>query len=191
MRSQLSCSLHRSPNDSGGDTSKRVRLMPGPTPHIELRTARAHASSGRTGRAERSRGKCPTLDIEKPPPAVPVHAGLLALVPMYAAYSYLVVDDTICIVDPHTYAIVDMIRARSNRLSRRSRRKVRSLFPANRCDASMLACRRIARGRTFASALLSEQKFRAAWSCSTFSTHLSPVLQSLQTMRISSSRTKW
>lgn len=34
---------------------------------------------------------------------------LLALVPMYAAYSYLVVDDTICIVDPDTYAIVDMI----------------------------------------------------------------------------------
>ena len=28
---------------------------------------------------------------------------------MYAAYSYLVVDDTICIVDPDTYAIVDMI----------------------------------------------------------------------------------
>ena len=34
---------------------------------------------------------------------------LLALVPMYAAYSYLVVDDTICVVDPDTYAIVDMI----------------------------------------------------------------------------------
>jgi hypothetical protein len=34
---------------------------------------------------------------------------LLALVPMYAAYSYLVVDDTICVVDPDTYAIVDVI----------------------------------------------------------------------------------
>ncbi len=34
---------------------------------------------------------------------------LLALVPMYAAYSYLVVDDTICVVDPDTYAVVDVI----------------------------------------------------------------------------------
>jgi uncharacterized protein DUF1236 len=34
---------------------------------------------------------------------------LLALAPMYAAYSYLVVDDTICVVDPETYAIVDVI----------------------------------------------------------------------------------
>jgi hypothetical protein len=34
---------------------------------------------------------------------------LLALVPMYAAYSYLVVDDTICVVDPETYAVVDVI----------------------------------------------------------------------------------
>ena len=34
---------------------------------------------------------------------------LLALAPMYAAYSYLMVDDTICVVDPETYAIVDMI----------------------------------------------------------------------------------
>ena len=34
---------------------------------------------------------------------------LLALAPMYAAYSYLVVDDTICVVDPESYAIVDVI----------------------------------------------------------------------------------
>jgi hypothetical protein len=36
---------------------------------------------------------------------------LLALAPLYAAYSYLVVDDTICIVDPDSYAIVDVIPA--------------------------------------------------------------------------------
>jgi hypothetical protein len=34
---------------------------------------------------------------------------ILALVPAYAAYSYLIVDDTICVVDPETYAIVDVI----------------------------------------------------------------------------------
>jgi Protein of unknown function (DUF1236) len=34
---------------------------------------------------------------------------LLALVPAYAAYRYLIVDDTICVVDPETYAIVDVI----------------------------------------------------------------------------------
>ena len=34
---------------------------------------------------------------------------LIALAPLYAAYSYIVVDDTICVVDPDTYAIVDMI----------------------------------------------------------------------------------
>ena len=34
---------------------------------------------------------------------------LLALVPAYAAYRYLIVDDTICVVDPETYGIVDVI----------------------------------------------------------------------------------
>jgi hypothetical protein len=34
---------------------------------------------------------------------------LLALVPAYAAYRYLIVDDTICVVDPETYDIVDVI----------------------------------------------------------------------------------
>jgi hypothetical protein len=34
---------------------------------------------------------------------------LLALVPAYAAYRYLIVDDTICVVDPDSYAIVDVI----------------------------------------------------------------------------------
>jgi Protein of unknown function (DUF1236) len=40
---------------------------------------------------------------------------LLALVPIYAAYSYLVVDDTICVVDPETYAIVDVIPSYTER----------------------------------------------------------------------------
>ena len=34
---------------------------------------------------------------------------LIALAPLYAAYSYIVVDDTICVVDSSTYVIVDMI----------------------------------------------------------------------------------
>jgi len=34
---------------------------------------------------------------------------LLALVPLYAAYSYIIVDDTICVVEPDTYTIVDVI----------------------------------------------------------------------------------
>jgi hypothetical protein len=34
---------------------------------------------------------------------------ILALAPIYAGYSYLVVDDDICIVDPATYYIVDVI----------------------------------------------------------------------------------
>jgi hypothetical protein len=34
---------------------------------------------------------------------------LIALAPLYAAYSYIVVDDTICVVDPGSYAIVDVI----------------------------------------------------------------------------------
>jgi hypothetical protein len=34
---------------------------------------------------------------------------LLALVPAYAAYRYLIVDDSICVVDPETYGIVDVI----------------------------------------------------------------------------------
>ena len=34
---------------------------------------------------------------------------LLAIIPAYAAYQYLIVDDTICVVDPDSYAIVDVI----------------------------------------------------------------------------------
>ena len=34
---------------------------------------------------------------------------LLANIPAYAAYRYLIVDDTICVVDPESYAIVDVI----------------------------------------------------------------------------------
>jgi hypothetical protein len=34
---------------------------------------------------------------------------ILALAPIYAGYSYLVVDDDICIVDPETYYVVDVI----------------------------------------------------------------------------------
>jgi Protein of unknown function (DUF1236) len=34
---------------------------------------------------------------------------LIALAPLYAAYSYIVVDDTICVVDSSTYTIVEMI----------------------------------------------------------------------------------
>ncbi len=36
---------------------------------------------------------------------------LLAVAPFYASYSYLVVDDMICVVDPETYVIVDVIPA--------------------------------------------------------------------------------
>ena len=34
---------------------------------------------------------------------------ILAFAPIYAGYSYLVVDDDICIVDPATYYVVDVI----------------------------------------------------------------------------------
>ena len=34
---------------------------------------------------------------------------ILAFAPIYAGYSYLVVDDEICIVDPETYYVVDVI----------------------------------------------------------------------------------
>lgn len=36
---------------------------------------------------------------------------LIAFAPFYASYSYLVVDDTICVVDPETYVIVDVLPA--------------------------------------------------------------------------------
>ncbi len=38
-------------------------------------------------------------------------SALLALVPAYAGYRYLVVDDEICIVEPSSYEIVDVIPA--------------------------------------------------------------------------------
>jgi hypothetical protein len=34
---------------------------------------------------------------------------ILAFAPIYAGYSYLVIDDEICIVDPETYYVVDVI----------------------------------------------------------------------------------
>ena len=42
---------------------------------------------------------------------------LLAFAPFYASYSYLVVDDMICVVDPETYVIVDVIPASIERAS--------------------------------------------------------------------------
>ena len=36
---------------------------------------------------------------------------LLAAIPIYAAYRYIIIDDTICVVDPDSYAIVDVIPA--------------------------------------------------------------------------------
>src|SRR5262245_9721317 len=41
----------------------------------------------------------------------PLPAAVLSLVPQYRSYHYFVVNDEICIVDPKTYAIVDVIPA--------------------------------------------------------------------------------
>jgi|GEM_PF-2752178 len=36
---------------------------------------------------------------------------ILAFAPLYSGYSYIVVEDTVCIVDPETYVVVDVISA--------------------------------------------------------------------------------
>jgi hypothetical protein len=41
----------------------------------------------------------------------PLYPEIVAYAPIYSGYSYFIVDDTICIVDPETYAIVDVIPA--------------------------------------------------------------------------------
>jgi uncharacterized protein DUF1236 len=43
--------------------------------------------------------------LHRLPPAI------FAFAPLYSGYSYLLVDDTICIVDPDTYVVVDVIPA--------------------------------------------------------------------------------
>ena len=39
----------------------------------------------------------------------PVPREVITLFPYYRDYSYFVVDDEICIVDPHTYVVVDVV----------------------------------------------------------------------------------
>ena len=39
----------------------------------------------------------------------PISTAVFAFFPYYRDYSYFVVDDDICIVDPRTYAVVDVI----------------------------------------------------------------------------------
>ena len=84
---------------------------------------------------------------------------LLALVPMYAAYSYLVVDDTICVVDPETYAVVDVIPSSIEQAGPGPGPPAAgSRSPASRCAASTRACRGTRRAWTCASASLWARK---------------------------------
>jgi len=48
---------------------------------------------------------------------------LLAIIPAYAAYQYLIVDDTICVVDPDSYAIVDVIPSSIEQVSSQSAKR--------------------------------------------------------------------
>jgi hypothetical protein len=51
-----------------------------------------------------------------------VPAAVLAIVPAYSAYRYVVVEDEIIIVDPATYEVVDVIEERSQQASRNPNR---------------------------------------------------------------------
>ena len=73
---------------------------------------RSLAGDGRAQRISRSQLNVPLVIGSRIPRRHRLYRftpALLALAPMYAAYSYMMVDDTICVVDPDTYAIVDMI----------------------------------------------------------------------------------
>jgi Protein of unknown function (DUF1236) len=52
---------------------------------------------------------------------------LLAIIPVYAAYRYLIVDDMICVVDPDSYAIVDVIPSSIEQASPQSERPALAL----------------------------------------------------------------
>jgi Protein of unknown function (DUF1236) len=60
---------------------------------------------------------------------------LLALVPAYAAYRYLIVDDTICVVDPESYAIIDLIPSSIEQASPRPMER-----PALALSADQMRC---------------------------------------------------
>ena len=47
---------------------------------------------------------------------------MLAIVPAYSAYRYVVIEDEIIIVDPATYEVVDVIEERSQQASRNPNR---------------------------------------------------------------------
>jgi hypothetical protein len=91
---------------------------------------------------------------------------LIAFAPLYATYSYIVVDDTICIVDPDSYAIVDVIEEDSIESAGPPGRPRRPFCsPRSRCAWSMPASPRIVRERSCASVSASAPKFRAASRC--------------------------
>jgi hypothetical protein len=50
-----------------------------------------------------------------------IPAAVISLVPAYSAYRYVVVEDEICIIDPATYEIVDVIEERAMTASRPNR----------------------------------------------------------------------
>jgi hypothetical protein len=81
----------------------------------QRRNVRAHLLKGRVDRVRNHRDFTLTVGSR-----IPRHhrrhlhritAAIFAIAPLYRDYDYIVVEDTICIVDPETYTIVDVIPA--------------------------------------------------------------------------------
>ena len=89
---------------------------------------------------------------------------LLAIIPAYAAYQYLIVDDTICVVDPDSYAIVDVIPSSIEQAALNRRTGLRLPSPPIRCGVCMLLPRRIKPGLIGASVSLSGPRSHATLS---------------------------
>jgi hypothetical protein len=91
---------------------------------------------------------------------------LIAFAPLYASYSYIVVDDTICIVDPVSYDIVGVIDEGSFETAGPPLAPLRPFCsPWRRSIWSIPMYSRTVPERSCASALPSVPRFRAASRC--------------------------
>jgi len=129
QKSQRATQQNRTPNAQRGEVERKETARDRsdrPNSKMAERRERLHQTRERLGREERQRFRS-AFDFRSArvtnvrfdarigtriPRHVRLHAvprTIIALIPDYTYYRYVVIDDVVCIVDPDTYEIVDVI----------------------------------------------------------------------------------
>ena len=116
---------------------------------------------------------------------------LLAIIPAYAAYQYLIVDDTICVVDPDSYAIVDVIPSSIEQAGPQSAERPALALSTDQMRCVMPLPRRIKPGLICASVSLSGPRSHATSSYLPSRKRDWPALPNLRATATSSWKMTW